>query len=341
MVKSKRRRTTPTRIRIANGLRDLQTCFHPNQDDCSGGYGRAHTVSKSAGLRAIADGGHVLMFNPRKVGEQMMNSHPWPEEVGVKKATTFTGFCRHHDNELFEPIDDHDPEPSRKNAGLLAYRALAREMYLKQTAVATFRKVLSDKRRRPMNGLRVDLWLKGNENGLRQLKPHHSVFETAIQRGDWSEFDYLWIEFSGTPAVGACGAIFPEFDFAGQQLQRLDRTPLDFLAINVMARDKGATAVLPWPRSNEACRLFVESLRRLPHERLGDAVVTLLFEHIENTAFAAAWWNGLGPMLRRALCTHVERLVHPGWPRGRGCLWFGTRRYVAWSVDSMLGANFA
>ena len=51
--------------------------------------------------------------------------------VGINSATTFTGFCSLHDQQLFKPIDTELLLPTPEQVFLLHYRALCRELYVK------------------------------------------------------------------------------------------------------------------------------------------------------------------------------------------------------------------
>ena len=67
------------------------------------------------------------------------------ERVGKNNATTFSGLCGQHDNDLFQPIDDQLPDINNKiHLFLLAYRAILREYHaVLQNAVrfqSTYRK---------------------------------------------------------------------------------------------------------------------------------------------------------------------------------------------------------
>jgi hypothetical protein len=58
--------------------------------------------------------------------------HSYMDSIGVRKATTFTGFCEFHDTTIFRPIEVYDYTPGNKEQEFLfAYRALAKEYYTK------------------------------------------------------------------------------------------------------------------------------------------------------------------------------------------------------------------
>ena len=54
------------------------------------------------------------------------------ERVGKGKATTFSGLCAQHDNDIFRPIDDKLPDiENEAHLFLLVYRAVLRECHAK------------------------------------------------------------------------------------------------------------------------------------------------------------------------------------------------------------------
>ena len=107
----------------------IKQCLHPDSKCCSGGIIRAHSIQNSKILKAIASEGKLLMFHPKL-------SQPFEEitEYGRGEATTFTGFCKHHDKVLFEPIEDHIFDKSSKHVFLYTYRCFAKEYHSKKEA---------------------------------------------------------------------------------------------------------------------------------------------------------------------------------------------------------------
>src|SRR6266852_8008679 len=67
--------------------------------ECSGGIKRAHSIQCSTVLEAIADKGHVYMIEPRA------NRGTGLSRIGRQKASSFTGYCDHHDTSLFRTVD--------------------------------------------------------------------------------------------------------------------------------------------------------------------------------------------------------------------------------------------
>lgn len=58
--------------------------------------------------------------------------------IGVRQASTFTGFCCHHDTELFRPLETRPFITSKEQLFLLAYRAISKEVYAKRCPMRWF-----------------------------------------------------------------------------------------------------------------------------------------------------------------------------------------------------------
>jgi hypothetical protein len=90
---------------------------------------RAHSIPNSTVLATLAHNGHV-------VSPHIKLKVPPPAEISFKRvgrnqATTFTGLCSQHDNEMFRAIDDGLPDVSDpSHLFLLAYRAVLREFHM-------------------------------------------------------------------------------------------------------------------------------------------------------------------------------------------------------------------
>lgn len=103
-------------------------CHEPSEQ-CDQTAIRAHSIPSATVLARLSDDGHVIM-------PHMKLKVPPPAEISFKRvgknqATTFTGLCSQHDNDIFRPIDGGLPDlgdPS--HLFLLAYRAVLREFHV-------------------------------------------------------------------------------------------------------------------------------------------------------------------------------------------------------------------
>jgi hypothetical protein len=88
----------------------------------------AHSIPKSCVLNQICEDNHVVMPITRPESDLM----PALEfkRVGKNKASTFTGLCAKHDNEIFQPIDRFPFDTTNvQNLFLLAFRSVLNELH--------------------------------------------------------------------------------------------------------------------------------------------------------------------------------------------------------------------
>ena len=129
----------PQDMHLGSKLKKLQSrkvCLHFNASPrtCSSVMASSHSISRRQSLQAIASSGHVYTI-AGKFDDFMRNNGQLSLELsGIRKASTFGGFCAHHDNQIFSAIDKHDYEINGETAARFYYRALCREFWVRQNA---------------------------------------------------------------------------------------------------------------------------------------------------------------------------------------------------------------
>ncbi len=109
-------------------------CLHPEASigSCKGNIVNAHTVQRSGGLSRIAKEGHVYGFKPTMKMMIDNDGKIIPNLIGLKHASTFTGFCSLHDSETFKKLEIEPFSATPEKCFLLAYRAFSRELFTKR-----------------------------------------------------------------------------------------------------------------------------------------------------------------------------------------------------------------
>jgi len=106
----------------------LKQCIWGEDDasDCKGRIIKAHSIQRSKILTKIADNGKVQFFSVHG-GEDSPSTIL--DFEGIKKFSTFTGFCEKHDKEIFQPIEDLKFSATTEQKYIFAYRAAAKEYH--------------------------------------------------------------------------------------------------------------------------------------------------------------------------------------------------------------------
>jgi len=319
---------------FASKQRVAKKCFHSSADgaNCSGKIIEAHTVSKSGSLRRIARNGKVYNFKPN-INSLFKNDGKLDcQEIGIGQASTFPGFCAHHDKQLFSPVEDQDFEPTAQNAALLGYRAIAREIYAKQhqSGGIPFLKTMDKGKSEIFQKALQDtagFYEYGVDLGLQDLLSIKDSYDKAFQLDDFSSSQFVIIEFTETPHILFSGAIYPEFDFIGNQLQDLSKAgPLEGISMNAISTKNGGAISFQWFGESLTNKQFIQSLLSLPETAWANAITQLVFEFIENLFISPDWWDKLNPSLKSLLEDRVMHILN----HKQNCLVPDGNNYFAW-----------
>ena len=278
-------------------------CSHPDAalDTCSDKIIRAHTVQRAAGLGAVAENGHVISVKtafrdlPKNAGRLV------PGEIGVHHASTFMGFCNKHDTAMFRAVERGVVALTPYTCFLLAFRALAFELFEKRAALRLIEVQRDLDKGRPFEyQCQMQQFLHTKREGmlraLADLERWKASYDAAFLEHRFETFRFLAAAFSETLPVVGCGGFFPESDFQGQTLQKLGRygTPYELVTYNLTVVNGRSVVVLGWSEGDKGpASAFVRSFANLAAGEKADAAVRLGFEHIGNLYMKPSWWHGL------------------------------------------------
>lgn len=258
----------------------------------------AHSIQKNQSLEAISDNGHVYTFSSDISFLKKNRGHLTSKKYGINRVSTFLGFCKKHDNELFEPIDNSLLFPTDQQVFLYAYRSLCRELFVKENALD-----LIENQLRGMTEINAikELLLNiktGTTFGLENLREHKSVYDNSLREKSYSDVRYVLFISKQKPFIAFSGLFYPDFDFMGRQLQNLGdhKRKLELITICTAPVDSGWGVLFSWHESSSnVCREFMRSLATMAHEgnRLGDLFFRMAISNCENLAIAPKWWENL------------------------------------------------
>src|ERR1019366_9305026 len=284
------------------GAANLRVCLAESLDPepCRGGIVRAHSLSRKASLERISRKQHVYGFRGSFIDRLRGGGIVRPELVGVREASTFTGFCEGHDGRLFKTIDAEPLAPTKQQLGLLAYRALRREIMGKIVlgrTVPVMREL--DRGRTPWGQLRTqstaDEFSENVSQALPDLRRQQKEWHTAIVGTTYERLSYALIRLGSTPDIVCSGVSQPDKDFIGRMLVDLRKpgTRQDDVAFAMFPADSGGFAFFGWLDHFAEAEEFIGSLLGLPRERITDQLVCYAFETFDNAWLSPHWWEAL------------------------------------------------
>lgn len=215
----------------AKAMRDKfsrKICLAPKSvhDECAKKIVKAHTVPKSSSLKAIAVDGHVLGLKLGLESFQKHNGKIRPEKVGINNASTFTGFCQKHDDQLFSCLEKEAFKKSEEQCFKLAFRSFAREYYTKSALVDMYEVNAGLDKGKPQYRqaeIQEQAFFTnvGAEVGRRDNIYQKERFDKGIEKNDYSDIRAVVIEYTNPFPVQVSGSVNPDFTFDNTKLQDL------------------------------------------------------------------------------------------------------------------------
>ena len=314
---------------------------------CASQIIRAHTIPRSASLSAIARDGHVYAFNGSLEKLEKNNGRLEPELVGLKQASTFTGFCGTHDNSIFDPLESGPFVATPEQCFLLGYRGFAREAFTKKAQYESLE--IQRKAARNLHGMKrvmTERMIEAQEASVSIALRDHGVLKPILDgmlmASDFSDVRAYVIEFDAPPAVMCSGSINPEQDFNGAVLVDLAdfKKVLEVVNVNCFYDGRAGFLVLSWLSAHDApCKQLAESLDAVPDSQIGGALVRFMFEFFENVCISPDWWEALSSKQRSTLVDRFLLTTDMFEPRKAHCLADDSLGLPEWQVMSRRWLN--
>lgn len=324
---------------------DSKYCSVPDnlKAECKGNIVRAHTVSKSMNLKKIERDGHVYAFIPSFENFTKNNGILHPELLGINKASTFTGFCAHHDKIIFSPLEDKEFEASKEQSFLLAYRAHTREYFTKKGSanLLDFMKE-ADRGKGPWEQLDIQSFVSnyssGVKAGVRDTTIYKNKLDNILIKRDFSSISAYIINFDKTPSVFCSAGIFPECDFQGNSLQNLFdlKTTPDLLTFSTIATKTGGSVVFSWLNDSHSkgnCEKFIESIKKIDATNITSSLIRFFFEFCENVFMEPTWWESLEKSKQESLLKRLANAASLLEERKSNCLCNDTLTLDDWGFS--------
>jgi hypothetical protein len=287
-----------------------KTCSVPQalHSECTNKIINAHTVSKSSSLKEISVDGHVLSFYSNAHGN-LKTGKLSPTKIGINKASTFTGFCSHHDKTLFSPIEDNPFGINSEHCFLVAYRAVSSELYVKNAASKVYLDVKGFDKGLPLNQQIAIQQFAGSaykdndltKNDLAYIK---GKLDMMFKEKTASHLKHVVFELEKPPSVMGSAIVALRFGFDGKPIQNFSQNIQDipdYIIINSFSSSEKGYIVLSWLQ--EHATTAHKLIRQITKNNLtSDHLAALMISLIENIYIAPAWWDRLERKLQNYVC---------------------------------------
>lgn len=272
----------------------IRQCLHPDTKRCSSGIIKAHAIQNNKYLnRLVGDiNGQSMVYVTYDFLTNDNNEIIDLKPIGRNSASTFTGFCSHHDIETFKPIENLNLELTREHIFLHGYRAFNASFHHFCEYCKGHLKD-ENQRRRFQSDFDYGNWsIKiGIElNKLIKLKEKIDTFLTL------KKYDGLHSVVSlirdQRISLASCGAI-PIRYLPNNTLINIDKSEATLL-LTVLPDDTLSVAILSCFTGDINGRKFIDELIKLEKNNLHKIISSLLISYTESTIISPHLWKTLG-----------------------------------------------
>lgn len=295
---------TQNELRLFQKKSIFGRCLHGN-GACVESPINSHLLAETW-LRKISDNtGHLVQLGPET---KIINGRIPKIEArrqGIHQTNTFPGFCRKHDAEIFQCLEQEEFVGNEMQLLTLTYRSVCREFCIKQQMVAGhFPKFLNHLGPHPLENHII------NEM-KRCIRLHEKLLalEQMIASGENGVAAYV-VEFSETPSLLVSATFIPMFTFAGKQLERRH----EWMTVSIIPNIKGlgGWAVFTWDKAKPTnSSLIAKSFEKVDSIYKTTALLNFAIEVSENHAISPEWWASLGQYKKDTLMRWYSRNLAP------------------------------
>ncbi|CAK8710971.1 MAG: hypothetical protein D3920_01700 [Candidatus Electrothrix sp. AW2] len=317
--------------------RDRGRCLHFDGDHRCREIIKAHSIQKQGLLAVIAQNNHVYTLAAEMSDLRKNAGLPIYKKESIYKVSSFRGFCKFHDNKLFEAIDNNDLMPTDQQVLLYAYRSLARELFVKENAFNHLEYRLEKTEHRFLRQFFLD-YKAATEFSLNNLRRHKLLYDNSLKSKSYHDIRYVLFLSNKKPTMAFSGLLYPDFDFMGRALQDLGNheEQLELITFCSAPMISGWGYLFAWHKtSSNICTDYMRSLATMMYQgyNVSDILFRMVIINCENCAISPEWWESLEEEQREEVAAAGASNTYPYTPM--------KNTYLSEGVDGISGWHFA
>ena len=290
----------------------LAQSFDAIHCSCGGETIGSHSIARQALLKRIAENGEVYVWeqNPAKMLYRNTIGCDAGIELtkrGIKKASVFHGFCKNHDELLFNRIDSPIVSFDKEVLLQMHYRAISYEYFHKKTSIRFLEYVLDNS----VYNAEMDQFISNNKLGLSDLELEKKACESAY--GDKNANDSVKAvvySFDTDIPVICVSSFLPCYTVDGHpffESMEVEHAPSIGLTLGMDVNNHAFWA-LTYTRFDEYVKKFLDNLDLYRNKWLLDIAVLFSLHFSQNACCCPSWYDKLQKWQKKCIVRGFNRL---------------------------------
>ncbi|MCP1531107.1 MULTISPECIES: SEC-C domain-containing protein [Bacillus] len=267
---------------------DFKVCFGFDEK-CENGFIEAHSLQNNGVLSLIAHENHVysldMVFHEKSLLPKLQF-----KKIGKNQASTFKGFCKHHDEVYFNIIEDKPYNNTPEQNYWLAFRAHCFEAHRKYRLKKSYSNLFKQRPHATRNK-QIAANYRVNELSIRDTETDYSRFREIYEKGQFNRLESFVkilpfkIGFTATTAVAVNVDIQgnPTIDIYNYD----EKLFVPSIYISVLPKDNESIIIVSRFKEDKCYKNLISSLDACTNDDLLFSYLThCLAEYSENIYFS-------------------------------------------------------
>lgn len=275
-----------------NKQSQFKCCFWGGQqNDCSDNIISAHSIQRGKILNFISENG-MIYYLTAEPSDNLSEFKPTFKQEGIKKFSTFSGFCGKHDKEVFQPIEDKCFECTEEQLNLYAYRAISKELYVQESSLIK-NKLLLEKVVCPEY---IKQKINGIEQNIKDLSLLEGHLKNVIKNQELSLIEHQTYIFDYDIPIACSSVFFLYKGPSGESILSETDTAMEAnivdncknTILNVFPENGKTYVIFSTIKTNDKVIKFINNLLS-DNGNIEWELSHIILNHIENIAFRPSY----------------------------------------------------
>lgn len=298
----------------------IRECIYPDHANCNE-IAHAHSIQDSKILKKLAEDGKVIMLDRKS---------NFSYEFGHSEASVFTGFCKHHDQMLFRPIEYYPFTKSFEQIFLYTYRAFAYSYHKKKEELLQNINLYNHPKCIGLNKCLTSYQVLSSAISIQNFEEEKLFFDEALLSNDYNVLSGLVWTFEGESKFASVGYEAMPMDFDGNIIQDF-HNPINGIRniyITIFPENGKTYSIISWLNlSSPVYKTVYEKLNNLTEEERKNFINNTIPIYTNNCAFKPSFYKSFHKDLRvefDAIFNHLLELERNGKPYN----WFDKPKFA-------------
>ncbi|MGM7637342.1 YecA family protein [Bacillus sp. Hm123] len=267
---------------------DFQTCFGFDEN-CEHGFIGAHSLQNNGVLNLIAHENHVYSLDMNFDEKSLLPKLEF-KKTGKNQASTFNGFCKHHDEAYFNIIEDQPYINTPEQNYWYALRAHCFEAHRKYRLQKSFSNLFKQSPHATRD-IQISTNFRGNELTIRDMETDYSRFKEIYEKGEYERLENFVKVLPFKVGFTATTAVAVNVDIQGNPTVDIydydEKLFVPSIYLSVIPKASETLIIVSRFREDECYNNFITSLDSCTDDKLLFSYLThCLAEYSENIYFS-------------------------------------------------------